>query len=38
MTPAEEWGARMAIEILIFILICLLIAGAAIKWAYKRRR
>jgi hypothetical protein len=35
--PLEEQGARMAVEILFFLLICIVIAGAAIKWAYKRK-
>lgn len=36
MTSLEEQGARLAVEILFFLLICLLITGVVIKWAYKR--
>jgi hypothetical protein len=37
MTALEEQGARMAVEILLFLLVCIVIAGAVIKWGYKKR-
>lgn len=36
MMPLEEQGARMAVEILFFLLICLVITGVVIKWAYEK--
>ena len=36
MMSLEEQGARMAVEILFFLLICILIAGVVIKWAYEK--
>jgi len=38
MTPLEEEGARMAVAILLWLLVIIVIAGVAIRWAYLPKR